>query len=312
MDLSVIIINYNTRHLTLQCLQSIYAKTSGLNFEVILVDNASVECDPIVFKEAYPDITLIRSEVNTGFSGGNNMGIAVAKGDYYILLNSDTELLNNALYLGWQEMKADPSIGVLSGQLQYPDGRLQYPASHFPSIGLEAALLTRIYGLLPSHIRRRWYLSDQWNHHHSTEADWVWGAYFMVPRYVIRQLPGGRLPDDFFMYVEDMQWCYAIRQLGYHIWYSSVPKCIHHIGGSAKKEDRTPEQEIDVEFRKAIANQVIFLSKAHGPWYPIVLFKLRAWMLWSTRQPINRLRASRYHALVAGLISGTNSSQGQA
>jgi GT2 family glycosyltransferase len=287
----------------MQCLESIYAKSAGLSFEVILVDNASVECDPEVFKQAYPDIVLIKSATNTGFSGGNNLGIDVAKGDYILLLNSDTELINNAFLLALNIMKADPGIGVLSGQLQYPDGRLQYPASHAPSISLELAQLFRVFGFLPKSVRQSWYLSDQWNHEKSTDADWVWGAFFMVPRYVLNQLPGGRLPHDFFMYVEDMQWCMKIRNLGYRIHYSPEPKCIHHIGGSAVKVQKSPEEMLEAEFRKAIPNQVILLTQLSGHWYPIVLFTLRALMLTSTRVPENVVRAKRFWKMVKELAN---------
>src|ERR1700761_7305700 len=96
MQLSIIIINYNTFQLTCNCIQSIYDKLTGVDFEIILVDNASVECDAHLFKAKFPNINLIISPTNTGFTGGNNLGVANATGEYLLLLNSDTELINNA------------------------------------------------------------------------------------------------------------------------------------------------------------------------------------------------------------------------
>jgi len=303
MDLSVIVINYNTRQLTMQCLESIYAKSEGLSFEVILVDNASVECDPEEFKQAYPQIHLIKSPTNTGFSGGNNLGIQASKGDYVLLLNSDTELINNAFLYALNIMKADPEIGVLSGQLQYPDGRLQYPASAVPNIGLELVQILRIFPLLPKSVRQRIYMSDQWDHTKETDAEWVWGAFFMVPRYVLNQLPGGLLPHDFFMYVEDMQWCIKIRNLGFRIHYSPIPKCIHYIGGSADKRQKSAEELLEADFKKAIPNQVTLFKQTYGDWYPIFLYTFRTILLYSTRIPDNIRRGKRFWQLVKELAS---------
>src|ERR1700679_2214851 len=96
MELSIIIINYNTFGLTCNCIQSIYDKLTDVEYEIVLVDNASVECDPNLFKEKFSGITLVINPVNTGFTGGNNTGIEYSKGEYLLLLNSDTELINNA------------------------------------------------------------------------------------------------------------------------------------------------------------------------------------------------------------------------
>ena len=96
MQLSIIIINYNTFTLTSNCIQSIHDQLKEVDYEIILVDNASVECDPYLFKNKYPSINLVTSNTNTGFAGGNNLGLQHATGKYILLLNSDTELINNA------------------------------------------------------------------------------------------------------------------------------------------------------------------------------------------------------------------------
>ena len=96
MQLSIIIINYNTFTLTCNCIRSIHEKLTGLSYEIVLVDNASVERDPNEFKALFPDIVLVASKENTGFTGGNNLGLKHASGEYILLLNSDTELINNA------------------------------------------------------------------------------------------------------------------------------------------------------------------------------------------------------------------------
>ena len=96
MQLSIVIINYNTFQLTCNCIASLKEKLQGVEYEIILVDNASVECDANLFKEKFPFINLIKSSTNTGFTGGNNLGVNASTGEYLLLLNSDTELINNA------------------------------------------------------------------------------------------------------------------------------------------------------------------------------------------------------------------------
>jgi len=175
----------------------------------------------------------------------------------------------------------------LSGQLQYPDGTLQHPAGHFPSIALELAQFTRLYKFLPSRVRCSWYLSDQWNHHLDTDADWVWGAFFLTRRSILAQLPGGVLPHDFFMYGEDMQWCKAISNLGYRIHYSSGPKCIHHIGGSDKQSQAAEDKELT----RLLPNQYKLLALWHGTWYPLWYYISKGLLFWSVGK---RQQASKF------------------
>src|SRR5690349_21603761 len=101
MDVSIVIINYNTFELTCKCIASIIEKTRQVSYEIILVDNASVECKADLFLEKYPQIVLIKNSHNQGFAGGNNTGILAARGQVILLLNSDTELVNNAVDLAF-------------------------------------------------------------------------------------------------------------------------------------------------------------------------------------------------------------------
>jgi GT2 family glycosyltransferase len=135
MQLSIIMINYNTFTLTCNCIQSIREKLVDVEYEVILVDNASVECDPNLFKEKFPWITLVVNPVNTGFTGGNNTGIEHSKGDYILLLNSDTELINNAPKICLDYLMQHKEVGIVSCQLTYPDGSIQYNTRRFRTIG---------------------------------------------------------------------------------------------------------------------------------------------------------------------------------
>lgn len=294
MDVSVVIINYNTRRLTMQCLQSIYQHTTGIDFEVILVDNASTECDPQEFKQAYPQIELIASPDNGGFSKGNNLGIAIAKGDYVLLLNSDTELTNNAIYLAWLFMQANPKVGGLSGRLLYPDGRVQHVGGRFPTLNHQLVELFRLNKGWSPEKQADWYLGDRFDHLSTREVDWVWGAFLLIPAKVIAQLPGGKMPDRFFMYAEDVEWCWYIKQLGYQIWYYHEPVCIHYISGSAKPGGN----ELDKHFHKILPNEYKFIALAHGVWYAKLYYYLRVLLLYTLRGAENKAMAQRYLAFL--------------
>lgn len=236
MQLSIIIINYNTFALTCKCIQSVYDKVTGLEYEIILVDNASVECDPQLFKEKFPGINLVVSETNTGFTGGNNLGVAHAKGAYLLLLNSDTEMINNAPKICVDHLLQHKDVGMVTCQLQYPDGRLQYNCRRFRTISWELLEIFPFYKLLPKARREALMLHHYFDHKSQMDCDWVWGTFMLFPAAIIPQLPKKKLSDDFFMYCEDTLWCWEFGQLGYKIHFLPEAKVMHVHKGSANKE----------------------------------------------------------------------------
>lgn len=237
MDVSVIIINYNTRALTLACLGSIFRYTAGLKWEVIVVDNASTECDPALFTDAFASIRLIRSHRNLGFAGGNNLGLREARGKYVLLLNSDVKLKSNAIFRCWRFMEEHSRIGVTTIRLVFPDGMPQAVAQRFPSLRYKLAEWLRIQKVLGPQRGGRLLLGSFFDYRMSTEVDWVWGAYFMFRRVMLDALPGRKLNDDYFMYGEDMQWCFDFRKRGWKIWFSGDSEAIHLMGGSAGSKE---------------------------------------------------------------------------
>ena len=238
MDISIIIINYNTFELTCNCLKSIYDKTKEIIFEIILVDNASAECDPILFTNIFPEITLIQSEKNLGFSKGNNLGIEKAKGDYILLLNSDTLLKNNALKYGLDFLQKHTNTAVVSSSLEYEGGKIQHTCQRFPSIKYSLAELFRVQKILGKKKGGELLLGSFFSHEEIVFPDWVWGTFFMFKTDLLTQLPTQKLTETFFMYGEDMQWCMEFRQLGYKIGFEPKAKIIHLMGksGAPKKQ----------------------------------------------------------------------------
>ena len=130
---SIIIINYNTFELTCKCIESVLTHTKELDFEIVLLDNASTENVPGTFKERFPNIQFIQCETNLGFSKGNNLAIQSCKGEVILLLNSDTEVIDDSISESYRELMADTNIGALTCKLIYPNGTVQHNCQSFPS-----------------------------------------------------------------------------------------------------------------------------------------------------------------------------------
>lgn len=236
MQLSIIIINYNTFQLTCNCIRSVQEKLHDLTYEIILVDNDSSECDPNLFLKKFPDVRLIISAENTGFTGGNNLGILKATGEYILLLNSDTELINNAPKICYDYMQQHPEAGMTTAQLTYPDGRIQHNCRRFRTISWELLEIFPFYLLMSKTKKEEVMLHHYFDHKRIMKCDWVWGTYMFFPRKIISELKGNKLADDFFMYVEDVLWCWDFKNLGYEIHFLPEAKVMHVHKGSTSKE----------------------------------------------------------------------------
>lgn len=258
MQVSVIIINYNTFQLTCEAVESIIKHTHGVSYEIIVVDNASTECDPGLFAERFPTIKLVRNPDNAGFAKGNNLGIEHSTGETILLFNSDAACLNDAITLTYQELKAEADLGLTTARLEYPDGRIQHSCGRFPSINLQLIELLRLQKLMSAEQRGNVLQGAFFTYDKPLYPDWVWGTYFHIKREVIEKMPGGHLADDFFMYAEDLQWSYTVRKLGYTIKYVPQAHVMHHFSQSTKKEKRLNQGNMILQ------NEDIFFKREYG------------------------------------------------
>lgn len=232
-EVSVIILNYNTAEMTGNCVRSVLEKTAGVSFEVVVVDNGSRDVERLRgLPDEDPRVRLVESAENKGFAGGNNVGILASTGESILLLNSDTVLVNDAISLALDEVRSGADVGVVSAKLMFPDGSPQAVCRRFPSILRELAEAFRLHRLVPKERRVRWLQGGYFDHKSRLETDAIWGAFFLFPRRVLAAFPGGRLSETFFMYGEDMEWCWLIRQHGYRVIYQPAAQVIHYIGGS--------------------------------------------------------------------------------
>ncbi len=300
--MSIVIVSWNVKDLLRRCLVSILealelGQARSLVSEVIVVDNASSDGSPEMVQAEFPQIRLIANEQNEGFTKGNNQGIAASDGRFILLLNPDTEVVEDALGRMVTYMEEHPEVGALGPQLLYPDGRVQFSRRRFPELRtafVESTFLQPWFA--DSGTLKRYHVLDR-SDDQTQEVDWLVGACLMVRRTAVEEV--GLLDERFFMYSEEMDWCYRARQQGWKVVYLPEARVIHHEGKSS-------EQVLPVRHVQFQRSKVLFFKKHHGRlkgealrWY------LLASYLWQTvlealkwlvghKRPLRRQRVRAY------------------
>ncbi|MEI9919957.1 MAG: glycosyltransferase family 2 protein [Bacteroidota bacterium] len=294
-EVSIIIINYHTFSLTCDCIQSVIDKTKGTTYEIILVDNGSTKTEEDEFGKRFPWITYLNTSMNVGFSRGNNIGIKEANGKYILLLNSDTVLVNDAVTEAKNVIEKDLDIGVLSGRLLNPEGSTQPIAGRFPSVGNIMIDLFRISRLFDSAQRSKFYLGTEWNYELATEVDWVWGAFFMFRKSSLNGFPGNKLQETFFMYYEDVQWCYHFKTtLKKKVVYIPGPRIIHYLG----KSDKNGADRDAKYFSSILPNEHAWMIKTRGRLYTFFYYLLKTLYYFSLRRSEDTSKANIYRRYI--------------
>ncbi len=266
MTLSIIILNYNSFKLTANCISSVLAHIGNMDAEVILVDNDSTECDPGKFLELFPSIKLVRSGRNGGFAFGNNKGVELSKGEYILLLNSDTIIKGDSFSASVEYYRQHPDTGVLGCRMTYPDGRIQYTARRFRSISWELLDLFRFIPLLMNYEKRsRKMLGKYFRHDRNMDCDWLNGAYFMFSRSILNRLPAQKLDDRFFMYGEDQLWCDQVKKMGFVNRFFAGTTIIHINSGSTAIDKQLGLRKIMMKHELEIMRE----RKGKGLYYRI-------------------------------------------
>lgn len=228
MELSIIIVNYKTEELTSNCIDSVIkSNTKGLDYEIILVDNASQDGSIEAIEKQFPDVMIIKNTENMGFSKANNIGIKESKGDYILLLNSDTIVEQNTLKGAISFIKDHKHIGALGCKILLPSGKLDPACKRsFPTPlnGLYHSL--NLDTAFPDNVHFGSYNLTYVDENKTCSIDCIMGAFMLVPRVVIDQI--GLLDEDFFMYGEDIDWCYRIKKAGYQVMYYPEIRIFHH------------------------------------------------------------------------------------
>jgi hypothetical protein len=276
LDLSVIIVNTNTRELVCQCLNSIYSAPPRCSFEMIVVDNASTDGSREAIELQYPEVRLIRNSQNVGFSVANNRALAVARGEHLLLLNSDTIIPPGSLDQMLLAMRSDARLGVISPRLVYGDGSLQLSYGPMPGLFVAFCRFFELRRLVPRSLLvsmgRSW-VSRALGKKVGTYATWfgherlptrevdsdhyVSGACMFIRRTCYEAI--GPLDPNYFMYVDDADYSKRVHDAGWRILYLSEVTIIHLQAGTVGRRYRRTAAP-------AYQSMLYFLKKHHGSW----------------------------------------------
>jgi N-acetylglucosaminyl-diphospho-decaprenol L-rhamnosyltransferase len=234
MDLSVVVVSYNTRELLRTCLQSVVSTLDpSIRYEMIVVDNASEDGSVAMARDQFPGVRVIANVDNRGFAAGSNQGLEQSTGHHIMLLNPDTVVMPGALQAMMTTLEGRVDVGVVGPKLVYPDGRLQHSAFRFPSLAMifldffpfhHRLLDSRLNGRYP----RSWYERGD-----VFPIDHPLGAALMVRRSTVGDV--GLLDEGYYMYCEEIDWCMRIKRAGWGILCCPQAEIVHHSAQSTSQ-----------------------------------------------------------------------------
>ncbi len=260
MDLSIIIVNWNTRQLLAECLDSIYASLPDRECEIWVVDNNSKDGSQRMLRELYPEINLIANSCNPGFARANNQAIHQCTGEYILLLNPDTVVKPGALSLLMKFLDEHPQTGAVGPRLINADGSLQISAYPQPTLWREFWRLFHMDNFHPWAL----YPMQEWDAAAPRQVDVLMGACLMIRRKVLDQI--GLFDEDYFMYSEEVDLCCRIRQAGWLINWVPQAVVVHYGGQST-------DQVAAEMFLHLYQGKILYFRK-HYSWLSVQLYKV--------------------------------------
>ncbi len=229
-------VNWNTRNLLLQSLESIYKTLSGIEFEILVIDNGSSDGSVEEVRKRFPLVHLIENKKNLGFAKAVNQGLQKASGKYVLLLNPDTQVKDRAIKELYSFMEGHLEVGIGGAQLFNADGSKQNSIANFPSLATELLNKSFLRWLFPKKFPGKKRDSLQ-----PIEVDSVIGACMIIRGEAIKQV--GLLDEDYFLFLEETDWCYRMRKLGWKVYHIPQAEILHYQGKSAEQERKRAKVE---------------------------------------------------------------------
>jgi GT2 family glycosyltransferase len=265
MQLSIIIVCWNVRDELLNCLRSIFANPPGCVYEIIVIDNASSDGTVDAVNRQFPAVKLIANNENRGFAAANNQGIEVAHGRYIFFLNPDTVLKNNSIDILLDYMEHNTDVGACSPRLLFEDGRIQKTVRRFPSYtgALHRHTFFKVLGIFkPAY--NKWLMKD-FSYNQIAEVEQVIGAALMVRKEVLDNV-GPMDEKNFFMYYEEVDLCYRIKQAEWRVMFVPDAEIVHLAGRSSG--------QVPVEKTIMAMTSLLRFFKKHRSRFSSTLFSL--------------------------------------
>ena len=256
MDLSIIIVTWNTKDLLQKCLDSIYKTIHDITFEVIVIDNASEDDTVVMLRGNFPHITLLKNSQNLGFGAANNQGLQIMRGRYALLLNSDTVLTIHAVEELFTFMETHPEAAMACGQLLNADGSKQNSMASFPSLLTLMTNMPLLEYLFPKR-----YPSKRYNYEKPIEVDSGIGACLLVRKKAIDEV--GMFDERYFFFFEETDWAYQMKKAGWKIFHIPTAFIYHFQGQSIGRNVRSR-----IEFYRS---RYLFFRKWHRHAYYLLI-----------------------------------------
>lgn len=278
MELSIIIVSYNTKDILYKCLSLVKLYINQDNTEVIIVDNASKDNSAEMVSENFPQFQLIRSKTNIGFAAGNNLALKIAKGEFFLLLNPDAYISKSNIPDTITFMKQNPKCGILGVQLIGENGSWQPSARDLPGFWSKTLVISGISKKFPNSRLlggpdRTW-----WDHKTASQVGWVVGAYFLMRKELIKDL--GYLDERYFVYFEELDYCLNAQKSGWQVIYNPDVNVIHVGGGSATIGEHTVSRTGSQVLKFRIESEMKYYFKNYSFIKMYLIIKLEyIWML---------------------------------
>jgi N-acetylglucosaminyl-diphospho-decaprenol L-rhamnosyltransferase len=297
-DVSIIILSWNVRELLRACLQSLPREKPST--EIIVVDAASADGSAAMVRAEFPQAALIASTENLGYSRGNNLGLARARGRYLFVLNPDTVVQPGALAAMCGYMDAHPQVGVLGPRLVFPDGSVQPTRRRFPTLATAFFESTWLQPLAPKSLLRRYFAEDL-PADEAHPVDWLVGAALLVRHAAYAQVGG--LDEGFFMYSEELDWQRRLQSAGWQCVYFPPASVVHY-------EARSSTQVPAATHIRFNTSKVRYYRKYHGAlaaealrWFLLANFAVQLALeaakgLLGHKRDLRRARMAAYRAVL--------------
>ncbi len=244
-DITLAIINYNTRGLLKTCLNSILKEPPLIGYEIIVIDNGSSDGSVDMMKQTFPNIHLLENAGNLGYAAAANQGLRTSHAKYVLVLNTDIEMDRDAIDILVEHADRHEDLAVAGPLLLNTDGSIQMSGRRFPSF-LDATMHAFLGMVWPrNRFSVRYRLLD-WDRKNDSLVDWVCGAAMLVRRSAAEQVDF--FDEGYFMYVEDMDLCYRLWQNGWKVYFCPDAKMVHHIGQSSRQSST----RMIVEFQRSL------------------------------------------------------------
>jgi GT2 family glycosyltransferase len=257
LDVSIIIVNWNTCDILKGCLNSLFQQTRTITFQVIVIDNASSDHSVEMIQQEFPQAILISNSVNRGFAAANNQGMRIATGRYVLLLNPDTIILDGAIQKSVEFTDKHPDIGVTGCQVWLNENEIQQTCFSFPTFWNALAQETGLLRIFPhSRIVGRAYYG-WWDRKSQMDVDVVSGMFMLVRQEAIQKV--GIMDEAYFVYAEETDWCFRFHKAGWRCVFTPAARIVHLDGGS--KSTALIKNKMYVQMQKSM---LIFHLKQQG------------------------------------------------